>query len=255
MDEAKAKLKGIEQFAIEAAIVKVCGSEALDYVVDEGVQIYGGMGYSSEGPMDRIYRDSRINRIFEGTNEINRLLIVDMLLKRGLKGELDLLTPAKAIASELVGIPELSEPDDTLFSYEKKQIINFKKSILLIAGAAVQKLATTLSKEQEIIMNISDMIIDIYLAESTVLRVEKLIGIKGEAGYEAQLNLMRLTVDSTGNNIWINGKEALNSFAEGDELKMLLIGLKRFTKQDPFNAKAARQIVAQKIIAENKYCF
>ncbi|MFO0321872.1 MAG: acyl-CoA dehydrogenase family protein [Bacteroidota bacterium] len=255
MDEAKAKLKGIEQFAIEAAIVKVCGSEALDYVVDEGVQIYGGMGYSSEGPMDRIYRDSRINRIFEGTNEINRLLIVDMLLKRGLKGELDLLTPAKAIASELVGIPELSEPDDTLFSYEKKQIINFKKSILLIAGAAVQKLATTLSKEQEIIMNISDMIIDTYLAESTVLRVEKLIGIKGEAGYEAQLNLMRLTVDSTGNNIWINGKEALNSFAEGDELKMLLIGLKRFTKQDPFNAKAARQIVAQKIIAENKYCF
>ena len=255
MDEAKAKLKGIEQFAIEAAIVKVCGSEALDYVVDEGVQIYGGMGYSSEGPMDRIYRDSRINRIFEGTNEINRLLIVDMLLKRGLKGELDLLTPAKAIASELVGIPELSEPDDTLFSYEKKQIINFKKSILLIAGAAVQKLATTLSKEQEIIMNISDMIIDTYLAESTVLRVEKLIGINGEAGYEAQLNLMRLTVDSTGNNIWINGKEALNSFAEGDELKMLLIGLKRFTKQDPFNAKAARQIVAQKIIAENKYCF
>lgn len=255
MDEASAKLKGIEQFAIEAAILKVNGSETLDYVVDEGVQIYGGMGYSSEGPMDRIYRDSRINRIFEGTNEINRLLIVDMLLKRGMKGEIDLMNPAKMVAAELVGIPEFGEVDNTLFAYEKKLIANFKKCILLVAGGAVQKLMTTLSKEQEVIMNISDMIIDTYVAESTLLRVEKLISMKGESGNEAQLNMMRLTVNSSCDKIWVNGKEALNSFVEGDELKMMLIGLKRFTKQDPFNAKAARQIVAQKVITENKYCF
>lgn len=255
MDEANAKLKGIEQFAIEAAILKVNGSETLDYVVDEGVQIYGGMGYSSEGPMDRIYRDSRINRIFEGTNEINRLLIVDMLLKRGMKGEIDLMNPAKQVAAELVGIPEFGEADNTLFAYEKKLIANFKKCILLVAGGAVQKLMTTLSKEQEVIMNISDMIIDTYIAESTLLRVEKLISMKGDSGNEAQLNMMRLTINSACDKIWVNGKEALNSFVEGDELRMMLIGLKRFTKQDPFNAKAARQIVAQKVIIENKYCF
>jgi hypothetical protein len=213
------------------------------------------MGYSSEGPMDRIYRDSRINRIFEGTNEINRLLIVDMLLKRGMKGEIDLMNPAKMVAAELVGIPEFGEADNTLFAYEKKLIANFKKCILLVAGGAVQKLMTTLSKEQEVIMNISDMIIDTYVAESTLLRVEKLISMKGESGNEAQLNMMRLTVNSACDKIWINGKEALNSFVEGDELKMMLIGLKRFTKQEPFNAKNARQIVAQKIITENKYCF
>ena len=255
MDEANAKLKGIEQFAIEAAILKVNGSETLDYVVDEGVQIYGGMGYSSEGPMDRIYRDSRINRIFEGTNEINRMLIVDMLLKRAMKGEIDLMNPAKMVAAELVGIPDFGEPDNTLFSYEKKLIANFKKSILLVAGGAVQKLMTTLGKEQEILMNISDMIIDTYVAESTLLRVEKLVSMKGESTNEAQLNMMRLCVNSTCDKIWVNGKEALNSFVEGDELKMMLIGLKRFTKQDSFNAKAARQVVAQKLIAENKYCF
>jgi len=255
MDEAKAKLKGIEQFAIEAAILKIDGSETLDYVVDEGVQIYGGMGYSSEGPMDRIYRDSRINRIFEGTNEINRLLIVDMLLKRGLKGELDLMTPAKTIAAELMSIPVFAEEDQTLFAYEKKLIANYKKAILMVAGSAVQKLMTTLSKEQEIIMNISDMIIDTYVAESTLLRVEKLISLRGEGGNEAQLNMMRLCVNSTCDKIWINGKEALNSFVDGDELKMMMMGLKRFTKQDAFNAKEARQIVAQKLIAENKYCF
>ncbi|MCW3076836.1 MAG: acyl-CoA dehydrogenase [Bacteroidetes bacterium] len=255
MDEAKAKLKGIEQFAVEAAILKVHGSETLDYVADEGVQIYGGMGYSSEGPMDRIYRDSRINRIFEGTNEINRLLIVDMLLKRAMKGELDMMGPAQKVGAELVGIPELAEADETLLAYEKKMILNFKKVILLIAGAAVQKLMTTLSKEQEVIMNIADMAIETYVAESTLLRVEKLISLKGEENCQVQLNMARLYINSACDKIFNNGKEALNSFAEGDELRMMLMGLKRFTKQEPFNAKAARQIVAQKLISENKYCF
>ncbi|MGZ4038571.1 MAG: acyl-CoA dehydrogenase family protein [Bacteroidia bacterium] len=255
MDEAKAKLKGIEQFAVEAAILKVHGSETLDYVVDEGVQIFGGMGYSAEGPMDRIYRDSRINRIFEGTNEINRLLIVDMILKCAMKGELDLMGPAQKVAAELVGIPEFGEADDTLFAYEKKLIANFKKAILLIAGAAVQKLMTTLSKEQEIIMNISDMIIETYVSESVLLRTEKLIGMKGEEVCKEQLSMMRAYINSACDKIWVSGKEALNSFAEGDELRMMMIGLKRYTKQEAFNAKATRQQIAQKLIAENRYCF
>jgi alkylation response protein AidB-like acyl-CoA dehydrogenase len=255
MDEAKAKLKGIEQFAVEAAILKVHGSETLDYVADEGVQIYGGMGYSAEAPMDRIYRDSRINRIFEGTNEINRLLIVDMILKRAMKGELDLMGPAQKVAAELVGIPEFVEADDTLFAYEKKLVTNFKKAIMLTAGAAVQKLMATMSKEQEVIMNIADMMIETYVAESTLLRVEKLVGMRGEEACGAQLNMMRSYLNSACDKIWVAGKEALNSFGEGDELRMMLIGLKRYTKQEPFNAKAARQAVAQKLIEENKYCF
>jgi alkylation response protein AidB-like acyl-CoA dehydrogenase len=255
MEKAKATLKGIEQFAVEAAILKVHGSETLDYVADEGVQIYGGMGYSAEAPMDRIYRDSRINRIFEGTNEINRLLIVDMILKRAMKGELDLMGPAQQVASELVGIPEFSEPDDTLFAYEKKLVANFKKAILLIAGGAVQKLMTTLSKEQEIIMNIADMAIETYAAESTLLRVEKLVGMRGEAACTEHLAIMRSYINSACDKIWVYGKEALNSYGEGDELRMMLMGLKRYTKQEPFNAKAARQIVAEKLIKENKYCF
>ncbi len=255
MEEGKAKLKGIEQFAVEAAILKVHGSETLDYVSDEGVQIYGGMGYSAEAPMDRAYRDSRINRIFEGTNEINRMLIVDMILKRAMKGELDLMGPAQKVASELVGIPEFAEANETLFAYEKKLVGNFKKAILLTAGAAVQKLMTSLSKEQEVIMNIADMAIETYVAESTLLRVEKMVSMKGEAACEAQIAIARSYINSACDRIWVDGKEALNSFGEGDELRMMLMGLKRFTKQEPFNAKNARQTIAQKLIAENKYCF
>jgi alkylation response protein AidB-like acyl-CoA dehydrogenase len=255
MDHGKAKLKGIEQFAVEAAILKVHGSETLDYVADEGVQIYGGMGYSAEAPMDRVYRDSRINRIFEGTNEINRLLIIDMLLKRAMKGELDLMGPAQKVGAELMSIPDFAEPDETLFAYEKKLVSNFKKAILMVAGAAVQKLMTTLSKEQEVLMNVADMVIETYVAESTLLRVEKMVNVKGEEACKEQLAIMKCYINSACDKIWLNGKEALNSFAEGDELRMMMMGLKRFTKQEAFNAKAARQLIAQKLIAENKYCF
>ncbi len=255
MDEAKAILKGVEQFAVEAAILKVHGSETLDYVADEGVQIYGGMGYSAEAPMDRIYRDARINRIFEGTNEINRLLIVDMILKRAMKGELDLMGPAQKVAAELVGFPEMSEPDNSLFAYEKKLVSNFKKSILLVAGGAIQKLSATLSKEQEILMNIADMIIETYVAESVLLRVEKLVKIKGESACAEQLAMMRVYLNDVCDKNWLNGKEALNSYGEGDELRMMLMGLKRYTKQEVFNPKIARQIIAEKLILANKYCF
>lgn len=255
MDASKAKLKSTEQFAVECAILKVWGSEALDYVVDEGVQVYGGMGFSADAPMDRAYRDARINRIFEGTNEINRLLTVDMMLKRAMKGELDLMTPATAVASELMSIPDFGEPDDTLFAAEKKIIQNLKKATLMVAGSAVQKLMMSLSKEQEILMNIADMASYVYVAESAMLRTEKLVSLRGEEACAGQLNMMRIYFVEAIDAVAKAGKEALWAFAEGDELRMMLVGLRRFTKMEPFNVKAARQEVAQQLIAANRYCY
>jgi len=255
MDSAKARLKSTEQFAIECAILKVWGSEMLDYIVDEGVQVYGGMGFSAEAPMERAYRDSRINRIFEGTNEVNRLLIVDMLLKRAMKGELDLMGPAQQVAGELMSIPDFEDEEEALFSSEKKVLKNLKKTGLLIAGAAVQKLMMTLSKEQEILMNIADIIGYVYLAESTILRVEKLVEMKGEEAVSGQIDIAKVYVHSAVDTIYIAGKQALNSFAEGDELKMMLVGLRRFTKAEPFNSKDARQRIAKQLIDANRYCY
>lgn len=255
MEPAKAKLKSTEQFAIECAILKVWGSEMLDYIVDEGVQIYGGMGYSADAPMERSYRDSRINRIFEGTNEVNRLLIVDMLLKRALKGELDLMGPAQEVVGELMAIPDFSDPEDVLLAYEKRVIANLKKAGLLVAGAAVQKLMMTLQKEQEILMNIADIIGTVYLAESTLLRVEKLVHFKNEQEVAGQIDMARIFLYNAVDKVYLAGKEALNSFAEGDELKMMLAGLRRFTKLEPFNVKEARQRVAKLLIDANGYCF
>ncbi len=255
MDQAKAKLKSVEQFAVECAILKVWGSEALDYVVDEGLQVYGGMGYSAEAPMERAYRDSRINRIFEGTNEINRMLIVDMLLKRALKGELDLMTPAMAVSAELMSIPDFAAEDETPFAYEKKILKNLKKTGLMIAGAAVQKLMATLGKEQEILMNIADIIGYVYIAESTILRTEKLVKLRGEEACSGQLDMMRVYLHEAADHIYIAGKEALNSFAEGDEYRAMMVGLKRFTKTEPFNIKDARQRIAKQLIEANKYCY
>jgi alkylation response protein AidB-like acyl-CoA dehydrogenase len=255
MDEAKAKLKGVEQFAVEAAILKVYGSEVLDYVVDEGVQIYGGMGYSADAPMERAYRDSRINRIFEGTNEINRMLTVDMMLRRAMKGELDLMTPATAVSKELVSVPSFGSVTDALFSKEKIYIANFKKAVLLVAGAAVQKLMTTLAKEQEVLMDIADMLIDIYVAESLQLRVEKLVSMKGEGPCSEQIDMLRVWLYDGAERIHKSGMDAINSFTEGDEQRMLLVGLKRFTKTEPFNVKEARRRIAAKLITENQYCY
>lgn len=255
MDAAKAKLKSTETFAIECAILKVWGSEMLDYIVDEGVQIYGGMGYSAEAPMERAYRDSRINRIFEGTNEVNRLLIVDMLLKRALKGELDLMTPAQAVAADLMAIPDFGEADETLFAYEKKVLANLKKAGLLVAGAAVQRLMMTLSKEQEILINIADIIGYVYVAESTLLRVEKLVRMKGEEAVAGQLDMARIYLYTAVDKVYLAAKEALNSFAEGDELAMMMVGIRRFTKVQPFNVKDARQRVAKQVIEANRYCY
>ncbi|MES2650620.1 MAG: acyl-CoA dehydrogenase family protein [Bacteroidota bacterium] len=255
MDAGKAKLKSTEQFAVECAILKVWGSEVLDYVTDEGVQIYGGMGFSADAPMDRSYRDARINRIFEGTNEINRLLTVDMMLKRAMKGELDLMTPATAVAAELMSIPDFGEEDTTPFAAEKKIIANLKKATLMVAGAAVQKLMMSLSKEQEILMNIADMASYVYVAESAMLRTEKLVSLRGEDACKGQLDMMRIYFVEAVDGLQKAGKEALWAFAEGDEQRMMLVGLRRFTKMEPFNVKQARQNVAQEIIAADRYCY
>lgn len=255
MESGKARLKSVEQFAVECAILKVWGSEALDYTVDEGVQIYGGMGFSADAPMDRAYRDARINRIFEGTNEINRLLTVDMMLKRAMKGELDLMTPATAVAAELMSIPDFGEEDTTLFAAEKKVLSNLKKATLMVAGAAVQKLMMTLSKEQEILMNIADMASYVYVLESALLRTEKLVNTRGEEASAGQLDLLRIYLVEAVDGIAKAGKEALWAFAEGDEQRMMLVGLRRFTKVEPFNVKDARQRVAQQLIEANKYIF
>jgi alkylation response protein AidB-like acyl-CoA dehydrogenase len=256
VSDAEAKLKALEQFAIECAMMKVHGSEVLDYVVDEGVQVYGGMGFSADAPMDRAYRDARINRIFEGTNEINRMLTVDMLLKRAMKGEIDLMGPAMAVGKEIMSIPDFSlTEDETPFAAEKKVIKNLKKAALMVAGAAVQKFMMKLSDEQEILMNVADMAIEIYAAESAILRTEKLIGIKGEKACELQKDLAMCYLHEAVEKVNGAGKAAIMGFAEGDELRVMLMGLKRFTKIEPFNTKNARRRVADAMIAENKYVF
>jgi alkylation response protein AidB-like acyl-CoA dehydrogenase len=255
MPKNQATLKGIEQFAAECAMLKVAGSECLDYVVDEAVQIYGGMGYSAESPVERAYRDSRINRIFEGTNEINRMLTVDMILRRAMKGELDLMGPAMKVAGELMSIPEMGDAPEGVFGHEYKALEGFKKTILMVAGSAVQKLMQTLSKEQEVLMNIADMSIWTYQVESVLLRVDKLIAMKGEAACEVQIAMAKTYVYDSADRIEKAAKDALNSFAEGDELKMMLMGLKRFTKTEPFNPKVARQLIAQAVIEANRYSY
>ena len=255
VDHAEAILKGVEQFAAEAAILKVYSSETLDYVVDEGVQIYGGMGFSAEAPMDRAYRDSRINRIFEGTNEINRMLIVDMLLRKAMKGELDLLSHAQKVTGELMEIPDFAEPSDDPIEGAHESIAKFKKAVLMVAGSAAQKLMMEIAKEQEILMNISDMVIDAYVAESALLRIEKLISIRGADNCEAEIAMLNILVYDSADRINKAGKDALQSFAEGDELRMMLMGLRRFTKTSPLNVKEERRKVAARMIAEDKYCF
>jgi len=250
----KALLGAAEEYAIECAMLKVFGSEVLDFVVDEGVQVHGGNGFSDEYDISRSYRDSRINRIYEGTNEINRLLTVDMVLKRAMKGKLDLMGPAMNVQKELMSIPDFGGDDDEPFAKEKKYIANFKKAILMVAGAAVQKLMMQLDKEQEILMNIADMAIQTYHAESALLRAIKLSELRGDAA-KLQVDITRVYIYDAADRINKAGKDALNSFAEGDELRMMYIGIKRFTKVDSYNSKDARRRIADRLIEEKKYAF
>lgn len=252
-EKGPATLKGIEEFAAECAILKVAGSECLDYVVDEAVQIYGGMGYSAESTVERAYRDSRINRIFEGTNEINRMLIVDLILKRAMKGKLDLMGPAMKVAGELMSIPDFKELPEGELAFEREALLQFKKVILMVAGSAVQKLMQTLSKEQEVLMNIADIAIWVYQAESVLLRVEKMLLTKSPAEVQREIAIAKLYFYDTADRIEKAAKDAIFSFADSDEAKMMIAGVKRFTKTNTVNPKELRQLIAEQLINQNKY--
>lgn len=252
---SEAMIKAAEEYAIESSIMKVFGSESLDYVVDEVVQVHGGYGYSEEYPAARAYRDSRINRIFEGTNEINRLLVVDMLVKRSMKGRLDLMGPAMGIQKELMSIPAFGDAPEGLLAKELEAIGRAKKAILMIAGSAVQKFMQKLSNEQEIIMNITDMLMELYVSESAILRAIKIAELKGEEAAAPYIEMSRVYFSDALERINLHGKHAVSAFAEGDELKMLLLGMKRFTKFDPVNTKKLRRDIADRLIEANEYCF
>jgi alkylation response protein AidB-like acyl-CoA dehydrogenase len=257
MSEQEAKLKGVEEYAIEASIMKVYASEAVQMVSDEAIQIYGGMGFSADAPVEAGWRDSRIARIYEGTNEINRMLTVAMLLKRAMKGEVDLMSPAMAVVNELMSIPSFDTPDySAVMSEEKEMISKLKKTVLMIAGKAVETYGMELDKHQELLMYAADMIIEVYVAESAVLRAEKLASKEGVDKVAQQLNMAKLNLFNAVEKIGKAGREAIVSMVEGDEQRMMLMGLKRFTKYVNYpNVIALKQAIAGKVIEENKYVF
>lgn len=256
MNPQKAKLKGVEEYAIECAILKVFGSEVIKYNCDEAIQVYGGMGFSAESEVEACYRDARISRIYEGTNEINRLLIVKMILKKAMIGEINLLGPTKEVAKELMSIPSFEDSTSTdILGEEKKALKQLKKAILMVSGTAVQKLGDKLATEQEIMMNIADMVIEVFMLESAILKTEKLITKLGEKNNQEKISICINYLYRTAEEVSKNGKEVLYALAEGDEQKILLMGLKRFTKLSPTNLKEHRRLIAKILIETNEYCF
>ena len=253
----EAELKGVEEYAIECSILKVAVSEDVQKCADEGIQIFGGMGFSEETPMESAWRDARIARIYEGTNEINRMLSVGMLIKKAMKGHVDLLGPATAVGEELLGIPSFDTPDySALFAEEKEMIAKLKKVFLMVAGGAIQKYGPDLEDHQQLLMAASDILIEIYMAESAVLRTEKNAKRFGEDSQEIQIAMSKLYLYNAVDIILKSAKEGIISFAEGDEQRMLLMGLKRFTKYANHpNVVALRNTIAEKIKAEDSYCF
>ena len=253
----EAELKGVEEYVIECSILKVACSEHTQITADEGIQIMGGMGYSAETPMQTAWRDTRIARIYEGTNEINRILLVGMLIKKAMKGQLDLIGPATAVGEELLGIPDFAIPDFSLpLSQEKYVLANLKKIFLMIAGAGVKKYGTGLDKHQQLLLAVADILIEIYMAESSLLRSEKNVGTYGLEAYEFQVAMSQLYLFQAVEKVTTKGREAILSFADGDEQKALLMGLKRFTKYHEYpNVIALRDKVSEKLATENAYCF
>ncbi|WP_299334515.1 acyl-CoA dehydrogenase family protein [uncultured Psychroserpens sp.] len=253
----EAELKGVEEYAIECSILKVAVSEDVQNCADEGIQIFGGMGFSEETPMEAAWRDARIARIYEGTNEINRMLAVGMLVKKAMKGHVDLLNPAQAVQQELMGIPSFETPDySELFSEEKDMIAKLKKVFLMVAGAAVQKFGPDLEAHQQLLIAAADILIEIYMAESTILRTEKNAKRFGEDSQKVQIAMSKLYLYNAVSIVEGKGKESIISFAEGDEQRMMLMGLKRFTKYQNYpDIVDLRNEIAEKVKAENKYCF
>ena len=253
----EAELKGVEEYAIECSILKVAVSEDVQNCADEGIQIFGGMGFSEDTPMEAAWRDARIARIYEGTNEINRMLSVGMLVKKAMKGHVDLLGPAMSVSDELMGIPSFDTPDySKLFSEEKEMISRLKKVFLMVAGSAVQKFGPQLEQHQQLLMAASNILIEIYMAESTLLRTEKNVKRFGEKEQETHIHMAQLYLFNAVEIIKKNGIEGIVSFAEGDEQRMMLMGLKRFTKYVNYpNVVHLRNAIASKVTTENKYCF
>ncbi|MEM1218819.1 MAG: acyl-CoA dehydrogenase family protein [Bacteroidota bacterium] len=251
----EAKLGAAEEYSIECALLKVIGSEVLDYVVDETVQIHGGMGYSEEGTAARGYRDARINRIYEGTNEINRLLAVDQLFRKALKGGLDIVGPAWEVQKELTSMPSLSQPEGA-YAAEKKAVKEFKKALLMVAGAAAKMQMEgqlNLKTEQEIVTNVANMMTETFQAESLLLRVEKLAGRDTRVPQEVYDAILQVYLADSTARLNKEATDALASFAEGDLLRTLLMGLKRFTKYPTLNVRNLRRTIADYLIEKNAY--
>ncbi|MCP9200084.1 acyl-CoA dehydrogenase family protein [Gramella sp. GC03-9] len=254
---SEAELKGVEEYAIECSILKVACSEDIQNCSDEGIQVYGGMGFSADTPMESAWRDARIARIYEGTNEINRMLSVGMLVKKAMKGHVDLLGPAKSVADELTGIPSMDKPDySELFAEEKEMVAKLKKVFLMVAGSAVQKFGPGLEEHQQLLLAAADILIEIYMAESGILRAEKNAKKNGEENHKEEIAMAKLYLYHAVEIVNTKAKEGIGSFAEGDEQRMMLMGLKRFTKyQNMPNVVALRNTIAEKLTSENKYCF
>ncbi|SNR52203.1 Acyl-CoA dehydrogenase [Lutibacter agarilyticus] len=252
-----AELAAFQEYAIECAIIKVYASEVSQFVSDEGIQIFGGMGFSKDTPMESAWRDARITRIYEGTNEINRLLTVGMLLKKAMKGEIDVITPAMEVGNSLMGIPSFETPDfSEILSEEKAMVEKLKKAFLMVAGKAVQTFGMELDNHQQLILAAAEIMIEIYMAESAILKAEKIVKSTSEKEAECQIAMAKLNLFNAVETASSFGKEAILYVAEGDEQRMMLMGLKRFTKyvNNP-NPIALRKVIAEKVIAENKYCF
>ena len=252
----EAELKGVEEYAIECSILKVAVSEDVQHCADEGIQIFGGMGFSEDTPMESAWRDARITRIYEGTNEINRMLCVGMLVKKAMKGHVDLLGPAQAVADELLGIPSFDTPDfSQRLSEEKDMLAKLKKVFLMVAGAAVQKYGPELEEHQQMLLAASDILIEIYMAESAVLRAEKSTKNNSENA-DYQVAMAQLYLYNAVDTITSKAKMAIISFAEGDQQRMMLMGLKRFTKYQTMpNIVGLRNTIAEKVALENQYPF
>jgi alkylation response protein AidB-like acyl-CoA dehydrogenase len=250
------KLQSIEEYAVESSINKVACSEALDYVVDEMVQIYGGYGYSADYPAEKAYRDSRINRIFEGTNEINRMLIPGQLLKRAMKGKLGLLQAAKALQDEILNPPMSFDEDGGLLAAETRLAKNAKKVALMVLGTAAQKYMTELQNQQEILLNCADIIMDSYQMESAILRAQKFAQKNGEDAAARYIDIASVYCNDAIQRVEIKARNTIAALGEGDEVRMLLSALKRFTKNNsPVNTIAARQRIADVLIQANTYAF
>ena len=253
----EAELKGVEEFAIECSILKVAVSEFVQKCTDEGIQIFGGMGFSEETPIESAWRDARIARIYEGTNEINRMLSIGMLIKKAMKGHVNVLEPAMAVKDELMGIPSFEVPDySELFSEEKSIIKNLKKLFLMVAGATLQKYGEKIEQQQQLMLAASDILIQIYLAESAILRAEKMAKKQGEAHVKEQIAMAKLNLFHAIDVIETAGKHSIISFSSGDEQRMMLMGLKRYIKYVNMpNIIELRDIIAKKVIESNQYNF